>query len=247
MIPVTIDTRALAEEFSLAASQVDDLRELAVTTITQEYAREWENQANQHLGSTREMYKRAIQTESRGRFTGVAYLDPVEWIANAIEMGADSFDMKIGFLQSNKVKYTKSGDPMLTIPFRFGVSTSLGESQAFASVMPTVIHETTKALAGRQLKLGQIPEQYHIPKSQALRKRITDVSSLPKNKRTSIYEGMQKTTGGYVNFRRVSVNSDPDAFIHPGFSEKNLAQKAWDNFDMGDKMKLVIDDFLSSL
>ena len=57
MIPVTIDTQDLAAEFSLIASQTDELKELAVKTITQEYARKWELEANQNLGSTREIYK----------------------------------------------------------------------------------------------------------------------------------------------------------------------------------------------
>ena len=247
MIPISIDVSEVAQEFQLVEEQVDDLKELSIKTITQEYARKWEQQANKSLGSTREIYKSAIQSTFRGRFTGVVYLNPAVQLANMIELGASSYDMKVGFLKSSKVKFTKAGDPMLTIPFRFGASTSLGESTAFAGVLPAVIHSTTKQMAGKPLKLGQIPEKYQMPKSHALRGRISDISSLPKNQRTSMYEGLQKTTGGYVNFRRVSLNSDPDAFIHPGFKEANLAQKALDKTDVGSLMENVIDEFLGSI
>ena len=248
MIPVTIDTQDLAAEFGLIASQTDELKELAVKTITQEYARKWELEANQNLGSTREIYKGAIQTMSRDRFTGVAYLNPTVWLANAIEMGADAYDMKLGFLKSSKVKFTKSGDPMLTIPFRFGVPTTGGQSTAFAGVMPAAIHSQAKQLTNKQtLKLGSIPEKFQIPKSQALRGRITEIGALPKNDRTSIYENMQKTSGGYVTFRRVSLKSDPDAFQHPGFKEENLAAKALAKLEVGDVMERVIDDFLKTI
>ena len=122
-----------------------------------------------------------------------------------------------------------------------------GESTAFAGVMPKAIHAATKQLSGKPLQMGQIPERFQIPKSQALRGRINEISNLPKNERTSIYAGMKKTQGGYMTFRRVSLNSDPDAFIHPGFKEANLAQKALDSIDIGSLMENVIDDFLVSV
>ena len=248
MIPITIDTSDLSQEFGLAASQVDNLKELAVKTLAQEYARKWELQANQNLGSTREVYRGAIQTTFRGRFTSVVYLNPAVWLANAIEMGYSGFDMKDGFMKSSKVKFNKSGDPYLTIPFRFATPGSLGENTAFAGVMPKEIHAAVKKLnVGKPLTLDSIPDRFQIPKSQELRKRIQEISSLPKNKRTSIYEGLTRSGGGYVNFRRVSLRSDADSWQHPGFEEKNLAERALNDLNIQGIMKNVIDEFLSSI
>lgn len=248
MIPITIDTRDLAEEFGLLGSQTDELKELAVSTLAQEFARKWEIQANQHLGATREVYKGAIQIAERGRFSKAVYLNPAVWLANAIEMGYSGFDMKEGFLKSKKVKFTKSGDPYLTIPFRFATPGSLGESTAFAGVLPKEIYAVAKDLPSKKpLTLDSIPSKFRIPKSQELRKRVSEIESLPKNKQTSIYEGLTRSGGGYMNFRRVSLKSHPDSWQHPGFSEANLAQKALQELDIEGTMRNVIDNFLSSV
>lgn len=256
MIPILIDTSDIEQEFELDQAQIDDLKELTVKRIARKYKAQWRATATRELKQAREEYGNSIRIKYINRFTAAVYLDPTSWISNAIEMGRASYDMKNGFLKSSKVKIGKNGDPYLTIPFRFATPGSLANSPVFnGGVLPSDIHRTAKNKgrninpSKRSLSLSDIPTQYHIPKSQELRKKVQEISKIPVEDRTSIYEGLQKTKGGYVNFRRVSLRSDSDSWIHPGFKERNFADKAFQEFEpeIGQLVGDSIDDFLDEL
>lgn len=253
MIDLQIDTLDLSQEFQLSKQEVDDMSEFVVEEVTTAFARKWDNQAKNNLKSTRSQYRSAIQVKKIDKFTSAAYLNPAVWIANAIESGASSFDMKKGFLASDKVKYTADGKPYLTIPFRFATAGSIGENPMFAGVMPTVVSNVAQQMQPKQqMKLDQIPSKYHIPKSASLRKKLKSkgfnkLSS--KVDKTSIYEGMQRNAkgSGYVAFRRVSLNSPKLRFIHPGFEPRNLADKALQTTDIPSIVDVAIDSYLANL
>lgn len=251
MISLDIDTSELSAEFSLTQHEVNQMLEYTVEEISAQFARKWETEAKSVLKSTRSIYVNSIQVKKRGQFSAAVFLNPASWLANALEMGMSSFDMKAGFLGSSKIKYTKKGNPYLTIPFRFASSSALGESSAFAGVMPQVIHTTTKSLPpGGRLKMSNIPSQYHIPKSAALRSQVKSgnfAKVTASTKMTSIYQGMQRTNGGYVNFRRVSLNSQDQSWIHPGFVKLDLANKALSKMDVPQEVDVAIDNYLSGI
>lgn len=253
MIDLSIDTMDLSQEFNMTKDDVDGMTEFVVDEVTTAFAREWDNQAKSDLNSTREQYRNAIQVTKRGRFTGVVYLNPAVWIANALEMGASSFDMKTGFLNSSKVKYTSKGKPYLTIPFRFATSGSIGESSAFAGVMPTTISNTVQKMKPKErLGIDKIPSKYHMPQSATLRRKLKSkgFQQLKSNTEvTSIYEGLQRNQrgSGYVMFRRVSLNSDADRFIHPGFEPRKLADRALGKMNVPQTVDVALDTYLSNL
>jgi len=240
-------------DFSMTQQDVDGMSEFVVDEVTAAFARKWDNQAKTNLNSTREQYRNALQVSKRGRFTGVVSLNPAVWIANALEMGASSYDMKTGLLNSSKVKYTSKGKPYITVPFRFATAGSVGESSLFAGVMPTTIsNQVQQAPPKSSLKMEQIPSQYHMPKSASLRNRLRSrgFSQMERNtKVTSIYEGLQRNSkgSGYVMFRRVSLNSDADRFIHPGFEPRMLADKALNNMNVPQVVDVAIDNYLANL
>ena len=252
MIEWDLDTMDLSEIHGLDKSQIDDLLESTVVAVTKKFKKHWWDVAKVELGSTRGIYQRAIQMGSRGRFTGVVYLNPAERLANMIEMGASSFDMKTGFLSSPKVKMGKSG-PYMTIGFRFAGAGSVGESEGFAGVMPKEINDEVSSAPEKPLPLSSIGSKHRMPKSQALRKRMktlkSQVGSLPSGQQTSKYEGIKRNAkgSGYVNFRRVSLNSDPSAFTHPGFKARDLSTKAEDRLDIEGILTMTINKFLSSI
>lgn len=248
MINVDIDTRTIASQFNLDATAVDGLLEYTVDQLTGEFAYLWAQEAKVELKSARNEFLSAIQVGKRGRFTGVAYLNPAAWLPNALEMGMSAFDMKPGFLASSKTKLGKDG-PYLTIPFRFAQAGSVGESSAFSGVLPSEVQKAVKSNPQQPLSLSKIPSKYQIPKSSALRKRQESVTfrQIQQKQTTSIYEGLKKSKGGYVNFRRVSVNSSADRFQHPGFQARDLASKALAKLDINNIVGSAIDDFLVNL
>lgn len=253
MISWDIDTNDLSEEFNLGRADIDQLLELSVTMVTKKFAEHWDTVAKNELGSTRQRYRSSIEIGSRGRFTGVVYLNPADKLSNMVEMGASTFDMKTGMLASSKVKHGVNGDPYITIPFRFATPSALGESEGFAGKMPADIFNAVKKDPETPLPLSKIGEKHRMPKSQQLRERMSTIKSkvgkLPMSAQTSKYEGLKRNDkgSGYVNFRRVSLRSDSRAFIHPGFSPKNLAEKAEGMLDIGHIVDIAIDNFLSSL
>jgi hypothetical protein len=250
MIPIFIDMGDISEAFELDQVQVDDMKELAIKRVALGFEAQWKATAGQKLGKTREIYKNAIRTEFRSPDTAVVYLDPTNWLANALEMGYSSFDMKKRMLKSDKVKFTKDGDPYITIPFRFATPSAIGDNSAFSGKLPKEVYERIKsAPKGKRLSLGEIPQKYHIPKSRALRTKITEISALTSKEKTSIYEGVTKTGGGYMSFRRISLNSHDESWQHPGFEARDFSGEALAEFEptIGDIVSNSIDDFLDNL
>lgn len=251
MINLQIDTADLADEFSLSNEEVKSMLQYTVEEVGSAFARSWEIEAKNGLKSTRSQYVNAIQIRKIDRLTCAVYLNPAAWLANAIEMGKSSFDMKKGLLASKKVKYTSKGKPYITIPFRFGVPSSMGENAAFAGVMPQEVYAVAKNLQPKkQVQLSQIPGQYQIPKNIGLRRQVKsgNFDNITKRtKMTSIYEGMTKSNSGYVTFRRVSLNSDSDSWIHPGFQARDFAGKALAELNVPQVVDISIDDFLNKL
>ncbi len=260
MISLHIDTHELSAEFHLTKQDVEDLLEQTVKRVTAAYARLWEGEAKRTLKQSRTQYIRAIQIGQRGRFTGIAYLNPQAWLPNAVEVGKDAFDMKPGFMASSKAKRTAKGVLYLTIPFRFATPDMLGDSEVFSGVMPQeilpAIHQQEKQFntqgGSKGLELDKIPSQYHIPKSAAYRQQLKQMDGgfdrmKANTQKTSIYEGLQRAAkgSGYVNFRRVSENSDPLRFLHPGITAMNLSQSALELLDVPHEVDLSIDSFLS--
>lgn len=256
MIDFTVDTSSLSEEFNLDRDDVDSLLEHAVKSVTEAFARHWDTAAKNTLGSTRDQYRNAIQVASQGRFTGIAYLNPASWIANAVEMGHGSFDMKAGLLNGPNVKQGKNG-PYTTVPFQFATPDSVGESSLFAGVMPKAVHKavvkTEKEFGvGSALPLSNIPAQYQIPKSAAMRRKIKEIGfdKMEENSgKTSIYEGMRRSKkgSGYTAFRRVSLRSDAESWIHPGFQARDLASQAINMLNIPHEVDMAIDGYLAQL
>jgi hypothetical protein len=250
MIDINISTGDLASEFNLSKSDVDNLLEVSVAMVTRKFAEHWDDVAKKELHSTRDQYRSAIEIGNRGRFTGVAYLNPGARLSNMIEMGASSYDMKTNLLNSSKVKYTSKGNPYITVPFRWATPSALGESAGFAGKLPQEIFNEVKKAPEKPLPLSSIGSGHQMPKSNALRSRIGELKSKVGNvPMTSKYEGVKRNAkgSGYVNFRRVSLNSDTMAFMHPGFSPKNLAERALSMLDIPHIVDIAIDNFLDTI
>lgn len=247
--PIFIDTQQITEEFSLSKKEVDQLMDFVVKSITRAFAWEWEQQAKKHLAKTRRRYIQSLSVVEEGRLEGAVVLnwadDPV---VGFVENGIGAFDMKEGFSKSPKRKQKKDGGWVLTIPFRIATPDALGESDLFAFRMDDEVYDIVKqlpqdvevsggGLRTEGLKLAQIPERFRAPKARPALSNLQTAELFPEYKhKSSIYEGLSRVqdnvTGQnvYMNFRRVSDNSDPNAFIHSGIVAHNLAQKSLDAF-----------------
>ena len=206
---------------------------------------EWIRQAQNNLGSSAADYIAGIQpVEVSGNW---AHIHLVGQLPNDIEKGKNPYDMKPGLLSGPNAKRGKSGSRYNTVPFRHGTPGSTGKR--VGAPMPFT-HLTKK---GNQASLIYTEAKKLSPSVEGLAGgtvwggRTGDLggygmrTQLPVKKgrpgaytwKSSPYAGMVKvgktygkaTQYQYVTFRRVSDNSDPASWWHPGIKARRLANK----------------------
>ncbi|MBJ7437025.1 MAG: hypothetical protein JHC54_15375 [Acinetobacter sp.] len=266
-VPITIDTTELAQEFQLSRENVEQLLDFCAKEIAAAVAYNWDSQAKTALRSLREVYRRGLLVEKGGN--GVAHIVLVGVLPNMIEQGASAFDMKEGFAKSNKVKHNKKGGWYLTVPMRHGTPGIVGESSVFSTIMPqsvyvavrnnTVSNKTSvngQRQVGTGLAASDLPVEFQDKKVRgAFSDRITRTTFDAYEHKSPIYQGLRRdektyenaTQGQYTTFRRVSANSDKNAWIHRGFLPLNLGQKALQATPIPTILDRAIDQFLDSL
>lgn len=245
-VPIEINSDDLISQYNISKEDVEKIIDYTIKEITGQFAIAWEEQAKLDLSSTRARYIKNLRVVDEGRMSGAVILDySKDPLVKMIEEGSTALDIKNGFAKSSKKKQKADGIGWyLTIPLKAGNPEAL-ETGGFATILPTQIYNVLKkevisSVTGRSqgLQADQIPSEYKIPKTRS------GFSSIPTSKtfeeykhKSSIYQGMFKqkdsVTGQntYGSFRRVSDKSDPNAWIHPGLNQANLAEKAYDKFN----------------
>ena len=238
-----IDFSEVIDEFTLTYEEASGLGDVLVEAVTNQVLINWRTAAARGLHGTRSRYLRGLQVVDRGRLANAIVLKGK--FPNMLEQGISSFDMKIGFSKSSKVKRRKDGSGWyLTIPFRWATPDALGENEAFSGVMPKEVHKAAKRKASGNIIMAVKPSD--IPAALSRRKR--------QHHKSGIYEGIRRTKtikeeknergGGYISFRRVSDRSDKKAFFHPGFVAKDFAAQALNNPNLQITIDNEIDNYL---
>lgn len=266
IIPIYIDTGSIVEAYSsLDQDAVDKICDNIAKTLAARYAQKLELEATASLHQTKKRYIHAINVVDSGKLEGTVILDfSKDPLIRMIEEGAAPFDMKKAMLKSPKAKTNASGGKYITVPFRFGTPDAVGESDVFSNIMPQGVYEVVKeeptvisTVGGSRsagLTVDKLPVQFQKP---ATRKEIKDSEGKilfnAYTHKGSIYEGMTKNTDAvtgqntYNSFRRVSENSDPDAWIHKGIEQYNLVSKALQNFDQETEVQIAMNNEFSKL
>jgi hypothetical protein len=248
IVPVYIDYTSITEKYSqLTHEQINTMCDNIAKNLARRYAEGLEVEANNSLHQTRKRYVQNISVIDSGKLEGTVILDySKDKLIKMIEEGATPFDMKRAMLASPKAK-TKNGKRYITIPFRFGTPDAVAESDVFSGKLPDEVYEVIK---GKEANIAhgtgsrssgltkkELPAQYQSPQTRAAIKDSAGKILFNEYKhKTSIYQGIAKYKDGvtgqntYRSFRRVSENSDPLAFVHPGIEKYNLVQKALSNF-----------------
>jgi hypothetical protein len=266
LIPIFIDTSAIAEQFSgIDQEQIEAVCDNIAKGLAARYAIILTEEANKSLHQTRGRYTKAITVIDTGKLEGTVMLDySKDPMVKMIEEGIAAFDMKEKMLASAKVKIGKNGGRYLTIPFRMATPGAVADSDAFTSTMPQEVYDVVKnkptniatgsGTRSAGLMVKELPSQYQTPK---VRTEIKDsdgkVLFKAYQNQSSIYAGLIKTNDAatgqntYNTFRRVSSNSDPLAFIHPGIERHNLIGKALVNFNVEREIEIQLGNELIKL
>lgn len=264
MIPIQINSDDLVDSLGLSTKQARDLIDYTVKEVTARFAAEWEAEAARSLRQSREEYVKNIQVVDEGYGKGSVVL--FGWLPNAIEDGYSAYDMKEGLLDGPNAKTGADGSRYNTVPYRAATPNAIGESEVFANKMPQEVYDVVKAKPATQTIAGggkaTVPlstKELPIGHNQPKIKQVPSISPLPATwsgwykHKAPIFQGLRRVTdpvtkqNRYQTFRRVSDNSEPESWIHPGFDQKNLAEKALDNMNIERSISQSIDSFLTKI
>ena len=206
-------------------------------------------QAQKKLTSSADDYKRglqepefAIKRRLPSNPTTVATIALVGWLPNVVEHGWEGGDMKAALLGGRSAKTGENGR-YVTIPFRHmtpGTTGRFGQpmgashaksgtaTREEAARLGRRIHRMAKELGASTTHAGSSGTRWgdRLPAGQA--------PKLRGHHKTDIFAGMTKmsktyakgTQNQYMTFRRVSENSDPRAWLHPGIEARHLMRDA---------------------
>jgi len=256
LIPIQIDSTPLFKNLTgFTSESANALLNFTVQEVAANFASLWEIQAQQKLKSSRDQYLRSIVVKELSPSSFA--VDLVGQIPNMIESGAPSYDMKEGLLKGKNSKVGKDGKRFNIVPFTFGTPGALSEN--FTSILPQEVYEAILekpqdvpiigGVSTQGLTLNEIPEKYREKQSRMVQHPVSKAWKHYEHK-SSIYEGVvrQKSNvtrqNSYVSFRRVSENSDPFSWIHPGFVAMNLSDLALNELNIPFIMGRSIDEFL---
>jgi hypothetical protein len=248
---INIDFSSVLAEFQYTPEEVRLLRQIAVKVYVEDAYANMVELANKRLGKSRGSYLGGLTIQKESEFIYNIVLKGK--FPNMLEQGATPFDMKAGFSKSSKVKFTKNGGWYITIPMLFKTTAASQSSGEAGQILPRKIYDlirnspsTIKQVGNNTistLQNGDIPNRYQ--PTLANMNRTAD-QYLPKS---SIYAGLirkqDNTTGksAYNTFRRISNNSDPKSWMHPGIQAYNLMDEAMKQVDQ----KQVLDKALDEL
>jgi len=175
------------------------------------------------------------------------------WLPNAVENGWAGGDMKTWMLAGRNAKVGKDGKRYNTVPFRhMGPGASGRDAPPMGSA-----HGPTPAAPSRRVGGGMTAEDAARLGRRVLKaaKALSATTSHPDtgttwggrleaglapilrpHHKTDIYAGMVRqektyraaTQNQYTTFRRISENSDPEAWVHPGIEGRHLFREAAD-------------------
>ena len=266
IVPIEINSSDILSQFNLNQKQLSNLLDNVAKGLAVIYVGKLEEEVSQGLHSTRSRYLKNIRIIDSGLLQSTVLLDySKDPLVRMLEEGQGAFDMKFAMLASPKAKVSKTGKRYMSIPLRWSTPGSVGESEVFSSKMPQEIYDIVRkkpqarSLPGggstsKGLSFGEIPKQFQ---QQQVRQEVVDSDGKVLFKeyqhRSPIYQGISKqrdsTTGQsiYNSFRRVSENSDPSAFIHPGIVAGHFMDRAYAKMNLEEEVGLQIDNELIKL
>lgn len=243
--PIIIDISDVVESNQLAQEQAEDLKRYVLDRITDEYMMKWNDLVNKGLHGTRQEYQKAMFVEYPDENSVIIGLTPRESkLALMIEDGWPSFDEKIGFKNSDKAKNKGTDKWYLTIPFRWATSEAVAESSVFSNQMPKPIQQLVK-VATKPITEADIPVEFRGKGSNPTSGYEHKYNVFHGLKRVEASSTTNEKRGQYMSFRRVSENSDPGAFIHPGFKAKRFMEQALNDMDLSEVVDISMKQFFN--
>ena len=254
MLEIEIDVSRPMQELQLLADDAPKLASAILDRITDEYSQRWETEVSNNLKRTKSEYLRAMKVERVNEFNASIQLLHTETdLPIKLEEGAAPWDIKTFLKKSGKTKQSIGGGWYVDVPFRFSTGGGELKTPGYSAVAPASIISKAKQKAPKALKTLDLPKKYQAAKIRDMIVKNNVVIPHYQHK-VSIYTGLRrrevgtpaKKSGSYSTFRRVSDESDANAFMHKGFYARKFMDKTVESLEWDNIVTVVINDFLTN-
>lgn len=248
MIGIAVDLTPVIEEFNILSDEIERVSSRILDRIIDSYMFTWENNVNDSLHSTRSEYYKAMYVDRIDEKNAVIGLTPREsGLALMLEEGSPAFDIKEGMAESPKRTIKSDGGWYITVPFRHATAEALAESNFFSTKMPKSVQDVVKSkpmIGGRTqgVKIDELPKQYQTLLSNKTTGYVHKSPIYQGLVRMNIASTENEKRTGYFTFRRISDKSDPDSWIHSGFTALKLMDKTLNEIDV----EKIVDDEINN-
>lgn len=245
-IPIEINTDDITSQFDISQEQVTKLVDNVIKSIAFGYVETLETFVLKELHTSRDLYLSAISVTDDGWGKATISLDTSNKLVKAIEEGSAAYDEKAGLLYGPNSKVSKKGKRYNTVPFRVLTPSSTGPGEKMTRSIYDIVRKKGRIVAD-DIKNPVLGSRKVIQDSEG--KVLFDAYQHKVPLMEGLTKVSDKTTGKskYYTFRRVSENSDPLAFIHPGFRPHNLFSKALISYKVEEIAGDLIDNELVKL
>lgn len=202
-----------------------------------------DREASKVLHETKDHYVSKVSVKIED-YVLIVDIDKDDWLANALEKGANGFDMKRGHLASPKAKMSKEGYRYIAIPIKAKAGAHKGTDKG--AFYQQKINEVLSApkFGMRQLKSrigGKLVESQHVfhddPFLQGLQRvRVFDSAKEMATNKSKPWQ--------YMMFRTMSENPlSVSQWQHPGIEEKRIMREVdrW----LEANLETMMDSFIS--
>lgn len=204
-------------------------------------------EAKRKLHTTREAYLDAVNVRM-DNYILVVELDKDSWIANAVETGADAFNMKKGLVNSSKAKVSKKGHRYLRVPINKDKNAPGGtdKSQEYHAKLNEILLKPKFGLKTLKQQIdGSVVETQKILTNDKAMGGLYRTRS--HKSAEAFHSGKSKPTWQYIMFRTVSENpiSKTGAkWDHPGIKPVHIfrSTEQW----LNNTIDSLLDSFIKS-
>jgi len=211
----------------------DNYSQSVAMLVALNYLKSWQEVADKNLTTSKARYVKSLKINHSDVRRISIYLDDVDPLVEAIEKGANGFDMKPTFLSSSKARTTESGKTYLIIPFR-------EKKDSFVDLLTDDTIEQVK----NEL-VAQITNNGGFSKSISNQMNFSKIPSLGSEQ--IVQRNMiENEVNAVSNFRIVSTDSPATSWIHPGWKPRNFILEAVGNVDVDGLTEELTKEFVDS-
>lgn len=172
----------------------------------------WVESAKSSLKSGKASYISGLSIQKASDYAGSVVLQGD--FPTRLEKGSPPYDLKVLFSRSSKLKFAKSGGWYLDVPMRQGTPNAVN----FSSNMPYSVYTPAKKLPTWGVM------RTDVGKTESWNGYQYTTSSFDYLTKVPIKQG-SRSLNTYMVWRRVSENSDPSSWMHPGFKGAHLTDQ----------------------